>query len=70
VIRAEKLRRLYANSPHPISRLYAPNPNNPLHHHPPSPEKIFMSVLDGLSLCLAIGLFLYLITALLRAGQE
>jgi K+-transporting ATPase KdpF subunit len=29
-----------------------------------------MSVLDGLSLCLAIGLFLYLITALLRAGQE
>lgn len=29
-----------------------------------------MSILDGLSLLLASGLFIYLVAALLRAGQE
>lgn len=29
-----------------------------------------MSILDGLSLCLAIGLFIYLLVALLRADRS
>ncbi|WP_200985907.1 K(+)-transporting ATPase subunit F [Pseudomonas cichorii] len=29
-----------------------------------------MSVLDGVSLLLAVGLFIYLLVALLRAGQN
>jgi K+-transporting ATPase ATPase F chain len=32
-------------------------------------ESVFMSVLDGVSLLLAAGLFVYLLVALLRAGR-
>lgn len=62
------LRFLYASTPASISRLYTQAPENVGKRRPPCLEISLMSVLDGLFLLLAIGLFVYLLVALLRAS--
>jgi K+-transporting ATPase KdpF subunit len=68
------LQLLYAPASLSISRLYT----LPVDNHPtrPSPYRwclmgeISMSVMDGISLLMGVGLFIYLLVALLRADQS
>ncbi len=62
------LRVLYGDAWVSISRLYAQALENVDKRRPPCLEILLMSVLDGLFLLLAIGLFVYLLVALLRAS--
>jgi potassium-transporting ATPase KdpF subunit len=52
------------------SRSFTPLiPTIPSHGNRRMTESVSMSVLDGVSLLLAAGLFVYLLVALLRAGR-
>ncbi len=62
------LRVLYGSAGVSISRLYTQASENIGKRRPPCLEILLMSVLDGLFLLLAIGLFVYLLVALLRAS--
>ena len=53
-----------------VSSLYALRSDNALTRHSPSDGDTSMHILDGLSLLLASGLFIYLLVALLRAGRN
>ena len=63
------LRFLYAPRPPSLSFLYTPTADNCPTRQSPYDGEFFMSVLDGVSLLLAAGLFVYLLVALLRAGR-
>lgn len=69
------LQFLYAGSAASPSFLYAPGHDNAITR--PSPYsmwpdhgEIAMSVMDGISLLMGVGLFIYLLVALLRADQN
>ena len=65
----QSLRFLYAACHASISFLYTPHDDNSSTRQSPYDGEFFMSVLDGVSLLLAAGLFVYLLVALLRAGR-
>ena len=69
-INAIFLHLLYALASPSISILYAPEP----HTFPTRGNRRFgehvMGILDGVSLLLAVGLFVYLLVALLRADRN
>jgi len=67
--RRQSLRFLYAPYTLSISFLYTPSEDNSYTRQSPYDGEFFMSVLDGVSLLLAAGLFVYLLVALLRAGR-
>ena len=65
------LRRLYAPPTPSLSFLYTtPDDNCPTRGSTPLNGETSMSVLDGVSLLLAVALFIYLLVALLRADRN
>ena len=65
----KKIRFLYAAALKAQSNLYAPRSETLRTALMRPTELIPMTFLDGLSLALAIALFIYLLVALLRAGR-
>jgi len=63
------LRILYAPRAASVSSLYAPWSENFLTRQPAAGRRFLMSILDGVSLLLAVALFGYLMVALLRADR-
>ena len=57
-------------APQGQSLLYAPRQNNAGKAVQTASRSTHMSILDGVSLGLALGLFIYLLVALLRAGRQ
>ena len=57
-------------APQGQSRLYARRQNNAGKAVQTASRSTHMSILDGVSLGLALGLFIYLLVALLRAGRQ
>jgi K+-transporting ATPase KdpF subunit len=67
---SESLRFLYAQPGLCQSNLYAPCSENNCMRYSASFGADQMSILDGLSLAMAAGLFIYLLVALLRAERS